>query len=1296
MRDIDSASRAAQELSPGAVNPYVPRIVLRQLADDPDRRSWTVEGTVVFVDISGFTKLSERLAKKGREGAEQITEAIGGSFEAILSVAYENGGGLIKFGGDALLLLFQGEQHLERACRATLMMRRVLREVGRIEVPGAKVTLRMSQGLHSGLFHFFLVGGSHRELLPVGPGWSQTVAMEHDADAGEIVISPEAAALLPGRCLGPSKGRGVLLRRAPNVSGEQALTDEAVIVPPDLVASCLPVAARAHLVAGGGTPEHRPVTIAFLHFDETDTLIQRHGIDVACERLEHLVMTVQAAADEHGVGFLASDVDADGGKLILTAGAPRITGDDEERMLLALRRIVDEGTPVPIRVGVHRGSVFAGDIGPWYRRTYTVMGDAVNLAARLMAKAEKGSILATAEVLDRSNTLFSMTELEPFPVKGKVEPVRAWEVGAAQGSRTRQAELERFPLSGRSAEVASIRAAIESVRAGEGRLVEVIGEPGIGKSRLLEELRAESEDLSTLRATCEAYTASTPYITWRELMRELLSIGWQDTDEAVGERLRVALNESEPELLPWLPLIASVFDAELAPTPEMLVLAEEGRRERLHQSIVRFLEVMVPEPLSLQIEDAHHMDEASADLLSYVARHLEGHPWLISVSRRPADVGFEAPEISAVELLDLGPLALDDTLEMAKASSERYPLASHLMDLVVERSGGNPQFLLDLVHAASSSGGAGGLPESAQAAAIARIDALSPEDRALVRRAALFGLSFDPRMLAWVLEGEQIPDPDTWVRLAELFEFVEADGYLRFRRALVRDAAYEGLPYKLRRLLHGEIARRLEADLAHPEEAAGLLSLHFIVAGLPEQAWRYAPIAASRARELYANVEAARLYSRAVEAGKRLPDVDDRELARLHEEIGDSWNRAGEFQRAAAAFTIARRLVGDSPLDASRLLLKRSKMEEKLGRYPQSLAWVTRARRLVEGLDSREAVGRSAQLSAWYATVLQAEGRTKDALVWCERAIADAERADDQEALAQAYNVLGWVDTMMGGTTGERYLQKALEIYERLGDLAQQAKIQGNLGAVAYFAGRWDEAVQFWERGREAHLTVGQPVDAANDDTNIGEVLADQGHLREAEALLRDTLRVWKAAGDRGAYAASLGQLAPVCLRSGRHDEALSLLAEARQTFQDVGAQADVLETDAKIAECYAFVGRSRDALALADQTLAKGGRTVVGPRLERVVGYARLQLGDVAGAREAFMSSLAVSRERGADFDVAMALRASAQLDRVEGRPPDESRIDEMRAIFARLRVIAAPAIPVVVPPDTGGGVRTRDERPR
>ena len=144
------------------LDPHVPRVLLRHLAETPEATVRTVDATILLADVSGFTKLSERLARRGREGAEELVEAIGGCFGPLLRLAYEDGGSLLKLGGDALLLLFEGEEHLPRACRTAAGMRRLLLDVGRLRTSVGNVVLRMSQGVHSGELHLFLVGESHR------------------------------------------------------------------------------------------------------------------------------------------------------------------------------------------------------------------------------------------------------------------------------------------------------------------------------------------------------------------------------------------------------------------------------------------------------------------------------------------------------------------------------------------------------------------------------------------------------------------------------------------------------------------------------------------------------------------------------------------------------------------------------------------------------------------------------------------------------------------------------------------------------------------------------------------------------------------------------------------------------------------------------------------------------------------------------------------------------------------------------------------------------------------------------
>jgi class 3 adenylate cyclase/tetratricopeptide (TPR) repeat protein len=1284
--DTDPAQRvpgASRERNVERAATYVPRILQQHLIDDPAGRCWTADGTTALLDISGFTTLSERLARKGREGAEQITEAIGRSFESILQVAYESGGSLLKFGGDALLLWFEGNGHAARACRATVLMRRMLRDVGRIEVPGANVTLRISQGVHSGCFHFFAAGTSHVELLPTGAGWSRAVAMEREARAGEIVVSPETAALLPNRCLGTPKAPGVLLLREPAGHAEKLPLIPRPNMAPETLLRCLSPAIRAHVLGGGGASEHRPVTIAFIRFEGTDALIEQHDPSVVGDALHRLVSVVEAATEGQEVSFLGSDVDADGGKLILTAGAPRATGDDEERMLLALRKIVETDLAIPIRIGVHRGSVFAGDIGPAYRRTYTVMGDAVNLSARLMAEARPGLIYATADVLDRSNTLFEATELTPFAVKGKAKPVQAWSVGKAKGSRRRNLALQRLPLVGREAELGIIREALASARAGTGRLIDVVGEPGIGKTRLLEALRDEATGFHRQHAVCEAYNASTPYAVWRELHREFIGIGREESDGAVVERLRDAVATHVPDLAPWLPLIAIPFGVEVPPTPEVEMLAEKNRRTKLHEAVGRFLVAMMPDPQLIEIEDAHHMDAASAELFSYLTRELAARPWLFAAARRPAASGFTAPESPAVMRIELKPLTPNDSVKLIQLATEQQPLLMHVVEVVAQRSGGNPQFLRDLARSAADTGGIGGLPDSAEAAAMARIDALAPEDRALVRRAAVFGQTFHPRMLSWLAdEGDgALPDPATWARLGDFFA-QEPDGYLRFRRSLLRDAAYEGLPYKLRRRLHGAAAARIEEESDDVEEAAGILSLHYFVAGDNRSAWRYATVAGKRADGVYAYVEAARLYARALEAGRRLEDVGARELAAVYRALGDAWYRAGEFQKSSEAYVAARGLVASDPLMDAELLLKLSHIEEKLGKYERALRWTEKARTAIQRLQGPEAARQVARSGAWYAMLLQGEGRTRDALEWAERTVPEAEAADDPEALADAYFVMGWAYGELGKEEGLTYMQRSLEAYRRSGNLARQADVLLSLGAVCQWAGRWDEALSYYERGRDEALKIGDTVGAAVARINVAEILSDRGEWAEAEALLLETLPLWKASQYRYYLAGCLWYLGRVTLRLGRFEEALNRLDESKSNFLTVGAEEQVPAVDARIAECRVAMGNSDAALELVRGMLGRAsgsnGVARVVPLLERVRAHALLRQGDLRGARDALRASLAAARGRHDLFEVTLTLLSLIALDRLEGVEPPLEMVDESRSLLGSLKISAVPPVPL------------------
>ena len=535
--------------------PHMPRLVLRWLNEEPERTARSIDGTVVFVDISGFTALSERLARNGRVGAEEITEILGQLFTRLLAVAYGNGGMLIKFGGDALLLLFEGDDHARRGARAAYGMRRELRAVGSVSSSAGSVRLRMSVGIHSGRFDVFLVGSSHRELMMTGPAVSTAVQMEGTAGAGQIVVSRATAEHLPPGSVGQPIGAGLLLRSEPPAN----VVQEPGPPPPppgDLVLSCVPLAVRRSLLAGQIEPEHRPVTVAFIHFDGTDAAIVEHGIEAMAADLLSLIGQTQALADKNGVSFLSSDIDHDGGKLILVAGAPDMLGDDEERMLVTVRALLDQPLPMPVRIGVNAGHVFAGEVGPHYRRTYTVMGDTVNLAARLMASAspEASSTRPSAVARPLRHALCRGTRIGSVRAsRARHDPVAgAGPSGRAGREEPRTSVLRRAPFPAasdvvgrRRLEVAARRRARAGRRAARRRSS---ASPGSARRRLARGApRCARATCAGFDVTCEAVHRRRPSRGLATAPAIRCSGGRLDADAGhVTARLRAAVAAAEP------------------------------------------------------------------------------------------------------------------------------------------------------------------------------------------------------------------------------------------------------------------------------------------------------------------------------------------------------------------------------------------------------------------------------------------------------------------------------------------------------------------------------------------------------------------------------------------------------------------------------------------------------------------------------------------------------------------------------------------------------------------------------
>jgi class 3 adenylate cyclase/tetratricopeptide (TPR) repeat protein len=1239
---------------------HVPVVLLQHLREAPDELVRSLDATVLFADVSGFTRLSEKLARRGKEGAERLTDVINACFTALLAEAYENGASLIKFGGDAMLLWFDGDGHPGRACTAAVAMRSALRDLVRNQTGPDRVPLRMSIGLHSGRYETFLVGDSHHEYLIAGPAASKAVAMEGIATAGQILVSDETAKLLPASCLGSEAGPGRLLSRSPMSLGNPRR--ELPEAPAELVAACLSTELRRHLLAVPAAPEHRTATIAFIQFGSFDEVIATEGAQVAAERLDELVRTVQEAADRYEVCFLGSDIAGDGGKLLLSAGAPRVVGDDEERILLALRHVIDAAPKLPIRAGVNRGPVFAGEVGPYYRRTYTVMGDAVNLTARLMAKAPWRGIYASPGVLDRSQTRFEAEAVPPFMVKGKSRPVQALLVGDAQRAAPPTPAPKPLPLLGREQELAVIRHAVTAARDGIGGLVELVGESGSGKSRLLAEARELADGLGVVHTICEAYRRI-PYVVWRDILRQLLGLHWADPDDVVIAAIVSRIEAGRRELLPWLPLLAVAFDVQVPMTREVSELAAEYRVPKLHEVMVEFLEPLLAVPTLVQIEHVQFMDEASAALLDAIAHRLGWSAWLVTVTRRDVDGGFAAAPESSTRL-NLGSLPAEVMMELAESTSEASMVPPHMLEMVVERAGGSPAFLLDLL--ATAAGGSEALPDSMEAAATVRIDALDPSDRVLVRRASVLGMCFHPRLLRYVLDPDASrPDELSLSQLSAVFAD-DGDGYVRFKRPAICEAAYEGLPYRLRRQLHAAVGEALEPELGHNADAdPAVLSLHFILAGDNGRAWKYAKAAAESAVAKFAQADAARLYRRAIEAGRH-DGANNAELAECWEALGDALLQSGHAVAAGDALTAARKLIQGDRLTEARLFLRHVRIAHRQGGFTAAVRWGGRGLRVLGEATDTESREIRAQILAEVAYVRYLQGRLIEAERLCRTAIAQVD-ADERRPLAHAIHVLDLVLVDSGRLDEAVHSSRALAIYERLGDLVEQGNVLNSLAVIAELRSHWGEALRLYARAGETFERSGTQGGTATIESNIGEILLARGQLEEAAQHLKRARRIWSANGSGGLAAWAALALGRLEAWNGRIDEARELVAGAATELRTLGQAGDVEHAEIIMAEAEAFVGDASSALAIADPLLAASSRER--PWLKRIRGVALARQGWHDAAIDELMGSLAIARERGALYDVVATLSV---LETMRALPePDAAERD---SILARLGIQQIP----------------------
>lgn len=1199
--------------------------LLHGIPDDADPHL-RVHGTAVVVDISGFTTLSEQLAAAGREGTEQLIATLSRIFTVLLPVT-DDGGDVIKFAGDALFILFTGEEHARHAVHAAWNMNRVLTAIGDIHLPMARAKLRMSVGVHTGTFHILLTGDENVSAVLTGRDTSRVLHLQDAAAAGRILVSDETAAALPAKQVAadPDTPGAHRLLRAGSVATSTLM---ALSVGRTQAAErFLPRAFAQRPDLLGAEPDHRWAAIGFIQV--SDVPDEPDAGDL--EKMNRLTRLVEDAAADTGVTLLDVDPARGGYRYFLTAGAPTTVEDPEGRLLTAALRIVKSAEDYTVRAGVTSGRVFSGFVGAMFRQTYTVMGDPTNLAARLTARAEPGTVLVARGVLERTTRPFETAEGGTITVKGKTQGIPV-AVVTAQGGLVPGGSIDaRAPFIGRDGEMARLREIVEHAERGEGSTLVVTGAAGIGKSRLLGRA-LDDTGLTVLRAHGDRYGANTPYRTLQSLLRPVLGIPTQASPAEAGTALRKVVAARTPDLEAWLPLLAPTVGADVDATEEVESLDDAFRAERATAVIGDLIRALTAGPGCVVIDDAQWVDPASAAVLTEVIAADDAHAIFVARRDEPGGLQLEAETIALDGLLD------EDAGDLIEAVAGRRMLPADLAPLV-SRADGNPLYLIELASGSIDGDESLGIEQLIGE----RIDTLSESDRTTLRKAAVLGTRI-PLGLYMSCVGMPLLS-------AGLSVFLELGvDAISFRSELFRDVAYGQLTFQARRELHRAAAAAITADPSLGGASRDImLAAHYEAAGEWDAASDAALRAAASAEKAFALEEAVRSYRTAVEAARRSAG-SAADIPMLLESLGRVSVAGGWAAEGLEAYSSARKLITDT-VDRARLDHSRAFALNVLGRQDEAVRALRSARRSIAaagegGKDVLAAInvteaGLRLRQSRW----ADARGLALDAIALLE---GSAETDTEKRVLADAYRYHDIAASELEGDAGMIHLQHALELYNATSDEHSKAKVLNLLGIRAYYRGAWSMAASLYGQSGSAAAAAGNVVGASIEEANAAEILIDQGRIAEARPLLRTALRVFEASDNPYLVAFVHGFTGRAQLRSGNPDAAAEAFRTAAAGFDALGEHDEAIDVRVRLIEAELEAGRLEHARDLVAALPSDAG----GPRLLRQ--QARIAWAEHADDAALALVNEALEHPASTPFERArsLALRhalAGGAADRVE-----------------------------------------------
>jgi predicted ATPase/class 3 adenylate cyclase len=994
--------------------------------------------------------------------------------------------------------------------------------------------------------------------------------------------------------------------------------------------------------------ERKQVTVLFCDVADSSDLAQRVDPEVMHRIMDRVLR--KAAETVHRYGGTVNQYLGDG--LMALFGAPLSLEDHAVRAAHAAIAIhegierdngstlAEHGAQIRMRIGLNTGLVVVGRIGDDLRMDYTAVGNTTHLASRLQQHAKPGSTLAAESTRQLIEGYVVVEPLGTVALRGQHEPVSAFQLVKRLPRRNRFEILAKrglTPLVGRQRELAILRDRLELARAGRGQAVGVVGEPGVGKSRLVHEFlqRLSPSDVALVTAQCAGHSQATPLLTIIDLLRVTFHIDDDDEPDAVREKLHRELLDLAPALESSEALLVELLQPGAGDDAGLDQLDPSARRKELGEaSRAIAASIARQRPLVMVVEDLQWIDQSSESLFFGLVNSIGRLPIMLLTTHR---TGHAVPWSASIYYtqVPVDVFTTDEADTMVAAILKGRDMSTEVRQLVLEKAGGNPLFVEEMMHSLLARGltSAFGQADSATAALPvelsasvedimrARIDELDSDTKRTVQAASAIGPVFGLRLLERLPDVgpivEQALDVLERVGLAQKQRFFPEVEYA-FKHAIVQEVAYKTLLAPRRQELHGQIGLAMESLWGdRVDERLATLAFHFARSNYRDKAVEYSLRAGDRAAHLHARAEATTHFMAALTNARSMPSSE----ASQKREIDAS------LRLAAVAHTRE-----DRERDSTNL---------------------ERAYALAEALNDPR---RLAQALYWRGRLHYDRGEFDAALDCTQRSLSSADELADETLAAPAANLLGRLQWQHGDyTRAAQVLARSAEQMRRLGNRAEEAKAAGFAGWTFAFLGDIEDALTFTERGLRLARELKDPFAEAAALFYHGGVFDQHGQWEKAIEQYNEALAITNRTGDAFREYLTTAQKGRALEMRGDAAGAKPLLYEAIETVNRLGTKFCLSWIKAYLAECTlangdaeAALSLSKEALQLSEEGGDKHGRMLA--LRARAQALAGQRLPHYANAVDAIRKSIRLQLEMGMRPELGRSYLIFANISQRKG----------------------------------------------